>query len=320
MKKVLLASLTSLFTLGLAACDTSDTTGPSDIEDPSTPSSSFEDPDDGEDFTPVTEDNDLSVEKESYTFSAAREGDQFPPDISIPVTFGWEGVTTINDDSDDLFTVEDETVIPREALSVDIAYRDQINYISGLTIKIDRDLVSVGTTAIKMYVQSARGYSPSAKKATLCFNVEIVEFGSIQVETYTVDLDVDTEGLTEKVSDLGIDFGRAFFFLVDSVGLEASYGYSADYQLQEEIEKGSLDEGILIEDFSVAVSHPYDFYIRVEDQESQFDFAMFHLKEKRGSGYSIASIEAGQSRIDISQDGLIEAEIDLVNIRTNGLD
>ena len=75
------------------------------------------------------------------------------------------------------------------------------NEIEQIKLNLDRSLIKPGKTMLKLEVQPNNGSSSIAKLTTICVEVEVKEFGTIEVDTYNINLNVDLSGLEEILKE-----------------------------------------------------------------------------------------------------------------------
>lgn len=332
MKKILLLGLSFLFLLGLASCDndreindnnppqtSEDDNTPEDPSDPDTPTDPVV-PDDPEipveDFTIKTSDNGLSVAEDSYSFSVAEEGDNYPPDFKIRLTTdsSWDWCTGLNDDYTRI-VAEDETVLPEGAIAMDIVTNSDLvgssgsNEIAGIDLIFDRELVNVGTSKLKLEVKPSNGSSSINKLTTICINIEVLPFGGIIVDTYNIDVEVDLTGLAEIIAENSENVTSITLSLVDDAMEDEVYGYSADYIKQVDIPLAETYTTASITDFKMAVGHRYLLQVFVEGEETSDRIWIYFKDSGNGEGYEF-EYEDKQSYLNVTEDNItVNAEI-----------
>lgn len=269
MKKILSACL--LFSaLALAACGgdaTSDvSTGLSEGSSTSS-SASAEQP-----MEIIESDNGLTLEKTSYTFAKAKEGDTFFLDeaaIVAKADRSWAIVTSLNERYTSL-KAEDETIIPSDALTLDTILDRDINgssgsnEIVGIKVLIDRTKVNPGKTKVEIVVRPDSGSSTVMKTTKLCAEVEITAYGELMVDTYSVTIKADLTGLEDEIEKVS-GATEATLTISDS---ESIYGYSADavnsVDLPIDGPFGELDPIT----FDYAVGHMYRVFVFIEAEKA----------------------------------------------------
>ena len=185
MKKTLLYLSLPLILLGLSSCDSSDSSlssGNNPNSDSSKPSDSSTQP--SEDFTIKTSDNGLSASASSFTFAAAETGDDYPPDATISLTTDqtWTLCTGLNENYTKII-IENETVLPKDAIEMDLVLNNELvgpsgsNDIEGIDLNLDRKLIQPGDTKLKLEVRPLNGSSSITKTTTICVDVHIKQFG-----------------------------------------------------------------------------------------------------------------------------------------------
>ena len=71
------------------------------------------------------------------------------------------------------------------------------NVINRIDLHIDRSQIKVGTTRIKTSIAPSNGVS-SASKIELCFELKVVPYGSIPVETTEVPFEIDLSAVKKR--------------------------------------------------------------------------------------------------------------------------
>ena len=269
MKKILSACL--LFSaLALAACGgdaTSDVSTGTSEESSSSSSLPVEQP-----MEIIESANGLTLEKTSYTFAKAKEGDTFFLDEAAIVANADRScsiVTSLNERYTSL-KAEDETVIPSDALTLDTILDRDINgssgsnEIVGIKVLIDRTKVNPGKTKVEIVVRPGNGSSTVMKTTKLCAEVEITAYGELMVDTYSVTIKADLSGLENEIAKVN-GATEATLTISDS---ESIYGYSADavnsVDLPIDGPFGELDPIT----FDYAVGHMYRAFIFIEAEEA----------------------------------------------------
>lgn len=269
MKKILSACL--LFSaLALAACGgdaTSDvSTGLSEGSSTSS-SASAEQP-----MEIIESANGLTLEKTSYTFAKAKEGDTYFLDEAAIVANAdgsWNIVTSLNESYTSL-KAEDETVIPSDALTLDTILDRDINgssgsnEIVGIKVLIDRTKVNPGKTKVEIVVRPDNGSSTVMKTTKLCAEVEIVPYGELMVDTYSVTIKADLTGLEDEIEKVS-GATEASLTISDS---EAIYGYSGDSVVSVDLPIGGPFGELDPITFDYVVGHMYRVFVFIEAEEA----------------------------------------------------
>ena len=311
MKKILSACL--LFSaLALAACGgdaTSDvSTGLSEGSSTSS-SASAEQP-----MEIIESANGLTLEKTSYTFAKAKEGDTYFLDEAAIVANAdrsWNIVTSLNESYTSL-KAEDETVIPSDALTLDTILDRDINgssgsnEIVGIKVLIDRTKVNPGKTKVEIVVRPDNGSSTVMKTTKLCAEVEITAYGELMVDTYSVTFKADLSGLENEIAKVN-GATEATFTISDS---ELIYGYSADSVVRVDLPIdgpfGELDPIT----FDYAVGHMYRVFVFIEAEEAS-DRTWLPLEADGSIDYKLEVEDNGmQSDLWVYEDNVtIEARL-----------
>lgn len=311
MKKILSACLL-ISALALAACGgdaTSDvSTGLSEGSSTSS-SASAEQP-----MEIIESANGLTLEKTSYTFAKAKEGDTFFLDEAAIVANAdrsWNFVTSLNESYTSL-KAEDETVIPSDALTLDTILDRDINgssgsnEIVGIKVLIDRTKVNPGKTKVEIVVRPDNGSSTVMKTTKLCAEVEITAYGELMVDTYSVTFKADLSGLENEIAKVN-GATEATLTISDS---ESIYGYSADavnsVDLPIDGPFGELDPIT----FDYAVGHMYLVFVFIEAEKAS-DRAWLPLEADSSIDYKLEVEDNGmQSDLWVYEDNVtIEARL-----------
>lgn len=305
MKKILSACL--LFSaLALAACGgdaTSDVSTGTSEESSSSSSLPVEQP-----MEIIESANGLTLEKTSYTFAKAKEGDTFFLDEAAIVANAdksWNIVTSLNERYTSL-KAEDETVIPSDALTLhtildrDINGSSGSNEIVGIKVLIDRTKVNPGKTKVEIVVRPDSGASTVMKTTKLCAEVEIVPYGELMVDTYSVTIKADLTGLEDEIEKVS-GATEATLTISDS---ESIYGYSADavnsVDLPIDGPFGELDSIT----FDYAVGHMYRVFVFIEAEKAG-DRAWLPLEADSSVDYKLEVEDNGkQSDLWVYEDNV----------------
>lgn len=305
MKKILSACL--LFsTLALAACGgdpTSDVSTGTSEESSSSSSLPVEQP-----MEIIESANGLTLEKTSYTFAKAKEGDTYFLDEAAIVANAdrsWSIVTSLNERYTSL-KAEDETVIPSDALTLDTILDRDINgssgsnEIVGIKVLIDRTKVNPGKTKVEIVVRPNNGSSTVMKTTKLCAEVEITAYGELMVDTYSVTIKANLSGLENEITKVN-GATEATLTISDS---ESIYGYSADavnsVDLPIDGPFGELDPIT----FDYAVGHMYRVFVFIEAEEAS-DRAWLPLEADSSVDYKLEVEDNGkQSDLWVYEDNV----------------
>lgn len=230
-------------------------------------------------FTTQTSDNGLSIDQSHYLFAnATEETDSFlyPAEVEILADDTWRHVTALLEDKTTL-TAENEAVIPSEALSYEIVTMMDIygssgsNEIYSIKVKFDRKLIHVGTTKVQFVTKPSNGSSTIYKDTTICFEVEVKEFGTIPVDHYKVNFTLKTAGMKDLLADKKYQkYEDAYFSVNDEIenpifGGEALIGKSVDFTEE------NLSADISFGELKFAKDHVYSlgFTIRYRDDNQR---------------------------------------------------
>ena len=325
MKKILFRSLAAcLLLFGVAACaepdplpdpdipdNPSDNPGGGDLDD----NDDKDDPDEPEidEFEIITENNGLSIEKETFEFTNAKEGDTYlsPYEITAYTDNTWSWVTGLREE-DTKIVSQNQSVIPDSALSISIIDNSDLvgssgsNEIEQIKIEIDRKLINPGSTKIKLNVHPLNGSSSVTKLTTLCFNAVVHEYGTIAIETYNLDFALDLSGLDEIIAD--VNKPESATFTISDMDGETFYGYNYDSLYQVDIPLDNIPEEITFSEFKFAKDHQYYVQIFIEAEDYK-DRNWIKIKEKRSSSDYKFEDENLNSILTLSDDATVEAEL-----------
>ena len=258
--------------------------------------------------------NGLTLEKTSYTFAKAKEGDTYFLDEAAIVANAdrsWNFVTSLNESYTSL-KAEDETVIPSDALTLDTILNRDINgssgsnEIVGIKVLIDRTKVNPGKTKVEIVVRPDNGSSTVMKTTKLCAEVEITAYGELMVDTYSVTFKADLSGLENEIAKVN-GATEATLTISDS---ESIYGYSADavnsVDLPIDGPFGELDPIT----FDYAVGHMYLVFVFIEAEKAS-DRTWLPLEADGSIDYKLEVEDNGmQSDLWVYEDNVtIEARL-----------
>lgn len=265
-----------------------------------------------EDFNIVTSDNGLSASDESFTFANTKEGDLYPPDATIRLMTdnSWDFCSALLD-RETKITIQDESVLPSDSVSLDIVKNTDIfgsssnNDIYAIDVNIDRNKVNPGQSRLKIQVHPSNGSSSISRNTIICVDVIIKQFGTIEVDTYNLNLNLDLTNLDSIIDSNFSNIDFINFYLVDDTPIEEMYGYSADSQVEVPIEINDTYSQIKMENVKFAVGHIYSAYVFVQG-ETTTDRIWIAIEPKEvNSAYSFTvNSERGISLVEIYQDNL----------------
>ena len=321
MKKILFSALAALAALGLAACsgngeESSTSSSSSPVDSSSSPvttdSSSSEET---EDFTTVTESNGLRVAQDSYSFSTAMEGDLFPPEASFTMVTdsSWNLVTGLNERYTRI-VAEDETVLPEGSVILDTITNADIVGTSGsseieqIKVIFDRTLIQPGSTRLKVEVRPNNGSSTvTGETCTICVDVTVSTYGTMAVDTYSVDINLDLTGLADLI-ETSVPNLQSITWTTSADNYDSLYGVDADINRQVEI--GADDTSATLHLDSVA-GEPYSTWLFVESSEVEERMWISIVPSGSEDGYTLEAAEDGsESYLSVEEDGVvIEAEL-----------
>lgn len=236
-----------------------------------------------EDFTIKTSENDVSVQKESYVLSKANPDstyfdnfDNFKIDIAIPANRWF-----ITDESLIKLTtikIEDESILKPDAITFEYTHNSMSNVIYKVTASINREkILKTGKTKIKINVDAG-----GENEATLCFELDIREYGQIVVPTFDhTTVTLDKKSLTDKINNYSnVTFVDCIFNIAVMDPNNELYGSPLENQnVQNSIDLNTL-EGNYTATFNYAQGYKYDInvtlqYNRDGSTKPQNDFLSF---------------------------------------------
>ena len=251
------------------------------------------------DFSLVSSCKAGSSEKESFTITTTNRNEEYSswddPVIEIAINqANWAYVTAIKKDNKSILS-QNEDVVPSAAISIEpqdsLSGTGGSNVINRIDLHIDRSQIKVGTTRIKTSITPSNGAS-SASKIELCFELKVVPYGSIPVETTEVPFEIDLSAVKNSagkhlefhVSDLDYEYGSSHV---------SYYGFTTNGS-SKIIDTMSLALGHVYS-FSVTIgeSAPYVFY-DVSTSSSSFekvDTNHYRVKEAISSTVSFVAME-----------------------------
>lgn len=253
MKKSFLLALAS--SALLCACTSSPSVSSSSQDSSATSSSTSSTP--AIDFSLVSSCKAGSIEKESFTITTPNPSEEYSswddPVIKIAINqANWAYVTAIKKDDKSILS-QNEGVVPSAAISIEpqdsLSGTGGSNVINRIYLRIDRSQIKTGTTRIKTSITPSNGVS-SASKIELCFELKVVPYGSIQVETTEVPFEIDLSAVKNaagkhlefNVSDLDYEYGSSHV---------SYYGFTTN---------GSSK---ISDTMSLALGHVYSFSVTV---------------------------------------------------------
>ena len=209
------------------------------------------------DFSLVSSCKAGSIEKESFTITTPNPNEEYSswddPVIEIAINqANWAYVTAIKKDNKSILS-QNEDVVPSAAISIEpqdsLSGTGGSNVINRIDLHIDRSQVKTGTTRIKTSITPSNGAS-SASRIELCFELKVVPYGSIPVETTEAPFEIDLSAaknsagkhLEFHVSDLDYEYGSSHV---------SYYGFTTN---------GSSK---IIDTMSLALGHVYSFSVTV---------------------------------------------------------
>lgn len=254
MKKSFLLILTSSALL-LCACGSSPSVSNPSSDSSTSESSASSIP--AIDFSLVSSCKAGSIEKESFTITTPNPSEEYSswddPVIEIAINqANWAYVTAIKKDDKSILS-QDEGVVPSAAISIEpqdsLSGTGGSNVINRIDLHIDRSQIKTGTTRIKTSITPSNGAS-SASKIELCFELKVVPYGSIQVETTEVPFEIDLSAVKNAA-------GKHLEFNVSDLDYEYGSSHSSYYSFST---NGSSK---IIDTMALALGHVYSFFVSV---------------------------------------------------------
>lgn len=319
MRKVLVSAFAALAALSLAACSGGEgedsSKGSSPVSSSSSPTSSSSSPEETEDFSISTSSNGLSVVEESYSFATAAEGDLFPPEASFTMVTdsSWNLVTGLNERYTRV-VAEDETVLPEDSVSLNIITNADIVGTSGsseieqIKVIFDRTLIQPGSTRLKVEVRPNNGSSTvTGKTCTICVDISVSAYGTMAVDTYSVDINLDLTGLADLI-ETSVPNLQSITWSTSADNYDSLYGVDADINKQVEI---AADDTSATLHLDYVAGEPYSTWLFVESAEVKERMWISIVPSGSEDGYTLEAAEDGsESYLSVEEDGVvIEAEL-----------
>lgn len=315
MKKrfVLGCALTILFSLSSCGQDLG-----SSLSEDSTQSTTYittsnlETTNNEESFDIQTSDNGLSATNETYVFSKAKSDDLYPPEASIRLLTNnsWRYCTGLNKDYTKII-IENEDVLTKESVSLDIVTNSDLvgssgsNEIAAIDIRFDRKLINPGESRLKIQVKPSNGSSSINVLTTICLNIVVKEYGSIEVDTYNIGFNVDLSSLQEIISSNSVNPTEISFNLTDNAEEKDVYGYSADYHVGQTIDLENIPASIEVNNIKYAVGHTYSAWIFIDCDDYRDRIWISLISEEQESSYTLEENENGSSNLNVLEDNTI---------------
>ena len=205
---------------------------------------------------------------------------------------------------------EDSNVLPEGSVSLDLVRNSDLvgssgsNEIDAIDIEFDRTLINPGETKLKIEVRPNNGSSTINKLTTICINIEVKEFGTIEVETYNVNINVDLNGLQDLITELDIVPTEMTLNVTDQADEKDVYGYSADYHLDESIDIENIPSSVEISNLKYAVGHTYKAWIFIECDDYRDRVWIGLEATSNDSSYILEQQEAGSSTLVVEEDNV----------------
>lgn len=209
------------------------------------------------DFSLVSSCKAGSIEKESFTITTPNPSEEYSswddPVIEIAINqANWAYVTAIKENDQSILS-QNEDVVPSAAITIETIDSTSgtggSNVIRRIDLHIDRSQVKTGTTRIKTSITPSNGAS-SASRIELCFELKVVPFGSIQVETTEVPFEIDLSAVKNAA-------GKHLEFNVSDMDYEYGSSHASYYSFTT---NGSSK---IVDTMSLALGHVYSFSVTV---------------------------------------------------------
>ncbi len=318
MKKILFSALAALAALGLAACSGGEgedsSKGSSPISSSSSATSSSSSPEETEDFSISTSSNGLSVVEESYSFATAAEGDLFPPEASFTMVTdsSWSLVSGLNERYTRI-VAEDEAVLPEGSVSLDIITNADIVGTSGsseieqIKVIFDRTLIQPGSTRLKVEVRPNNGSSTvTGETCTICVDISVSAYGTMTVDTYSVDINLDLTGLAEAI-ETNITTVSEISWTASADNYDELYGVAADISTTTPIEADATSATMHLD---CPIGEPYTTWVFVQGEETSERLWFSIVPSSREDGYTLEPAENNsESYLTVEEDVTIDAEL-----------
>lgn len=311
MKKIKKIIPLFLTIMALVSCQT-ETTSNQSSSSSTTSTTTSESTTSLEDFSIITSDNGLSASDDTFTFANTKEGDLYPPKATIRLMTdnSWDFCTALLD-RETKITIQDESVLPADSISLRIIKNTDIfgsssnNDIYAIDVEIDRNKVNPGQSRLKIQVHPSNGSSSISRNTIICVDVIIKEFGTIEVDTYNLNLNLDLTNLDSIIDSNFNDIDFINFYLVDDAPIEEIYGYSADNQVEVPIEISDTYSQVKMENVKFAVGHIYSAYVFIQG-ENTTDRIWIAIKPKQEDSAYLFEVDSqrGNSSVEIYQDNL----------------
>lgn len=207
-------------------------------------------------YTPIIESGNYSIETSDFECSVLapdEENYNSNLDFYIPITISNGDNITINSIT---FDISNPNVISSDALKY---VRSQIDEEK---IYVERSMINVGKTSIKVKIDGNGN-----NDGTLFFNLTVMEYGSIEVDSQSITLMINLEGLFEESTTF------------DVVLKDNDYIYGSKMQEEYEVLNQTGEE--FINNYSLALNHKYSVVIKSGEAE-------YKIEDKKHIYYEIA--------------------------------
>lgn len=230
------------------------------------------------DFTIKIKDDYTSIEKDSFMLAKSNpdkaydEKDNYM--IYIDVEYNWFAT-----DVETTIKIEDNTILKEDAIKLTNENYGRF-YVKRIFMYINRSkILKAGKTKIKLEMKPTNEKSPYHEINTLCFELDIREYGKIPVEYFdNTTITVDKESL-KKVITSYMPLSEISFVIKDGTTPQDVYGYNADSYISSTLDPKTL-EGEYTHTFKFAKDHFYKAYIQYKtEKDSSKDYSYFEFTE-----------------------------------------
>lgn len=172
-------------------------------------------------------------------------------ETALPLVFDMSKFGSHNTEINATLLSSDETVIPNDALSFEAITGSQDNIIRGGRIIVDLKKINPGTASIYFHFDSN-----NSDEAQLIRTFNVVEFGTIELESWEVDFTYDNQTDFNDLENIQISFNDEDYI----------YGNSVSAQSQTFTLSG-LADGILTMDYIIGHSYSITASHAIYDEE-----------------------------------------------------
>lgn len=163
----------------------------------------------------------------------------------LPLVFDMSEFGSYNTEINATLLSSDETVIPNDALSFEAITGSHDNFIKGGCIKVDLKKINPGMASIYFRFDSNNSY-----EAELIRTFNIVEFGTIELDSWEVDFTYDNQTDFTDLENIQISFTDQDYIYGNSVSTQ-----SQTFTLSELTDGTLTMDYILGHSYSITASH-----------------------------------------------------------------